>query len=71
MEYVKPSITPIDSSLSPIQPMSCTVAAVVLALIIAVAGAYVGVGVAYAAGAALAVGAAAWYAAVGAGCVSA
>lgn len=71
MEYEKPTIIPIDSSGGTVQPMGCTVLALVLAVVIAAAGAYVGVGYAYVAGAALAVGAAVWYAAIGATCVTA
>lgn len=68
MNYEKPMIVPVDAGGGDVKPMACTWLAIVLAVIIAAAGAYVGVGYAYAAGAALAVGAAVWYAAIGAGC---
>lgn len=69
MEYESPKITVIGDD--QVSPQSCTVLAVVLAVIIAAAGAYVAVGYAYVAGAALAVYAAAWYGTISMTCVDA
>ncbi len=70
MSYEKPQVLPLDPS-GPggdAAPQGCTFLAVVLAVVAAAAGAYVGVGYAYVAGAALYAGAAAWYVKVGSKC---
>lgn len=67
-EYTTPTITTVGGDQSVIHPDSCTIVAVVLALVYAAAGAYVAAVYAYAAAAAVAVAAAAVYATVGTDC---
>ncbi len=68
MDYEKPLIAPIGGGDGDVKPQGCTWLAMVFAVVIVAAGAYFGVGYAYAAGAALGVWAAAFYSTVGTGC---
>lgn len=68
MEYEKPIIYPVDAGGNEIKPMACTLAAVVLYVVIAAAGVYIGVGYAFGGVWTIAGAAAVWYATLGAGC---